>query len=319
MTRVGFIGSGAVAARHARTLTGLVDVHIGAVASRHESHAEAFARQFSARAYGTVEQLLDEGGCDLVYICVPPFAHGRIEQLVIDAELPFFVEKPLAHDLTIAESVAEQLAKKPVLTSVGYQWRYSQSLLRAAELLRTRTPLLARAQWLDRTPPPAWWARSELSGGQVVEQGTHLLDALRALLGEIAWVASAATGPREQGGVDTAVAASLRFANGAVGSFACSSVLGHRAQVDVEIVCDDGLLLRISQDRLECTDGDRVDVLDNDVDPRTTIDEVFVDAVRGGTGSAIRSSYSQALETERLAWEITAASRRPTPTPGSSG
>jgi myo-inositol 2-dehydrogenase/D-chiro-inositol 1-dehydrogenase len=309
VTRVGFIGSGAVAARHALTLTALPDVHVGAVVSRRAAHAEAFAHRFSARAFDTVERLLDEGGCDVVYICVPPFAHGRIEELVIAARLPFFVEKPLSHDLDTAERIAAKLAANPVLTSVGYQWRYSRSVDRAAALLRTRIPLLVRAQWLDRTPPPPWWSRPAQSGGQVVEQGTHLLDVLRVLAGEVHEVTAAAVGPAQPGGVDRAVAATLRFVGGAVGSFCCSSVLGHRDQVGVEIVCDDGLLMRVGQDRLECTDGDRTEVLVNEIDPRVTIDEVFVAAVRAGDGSPIRASYAEAVQTERLAWEVTTASR----------
>jgi myo-inositol 2-dehydrogenase / D-chiro-inositol 1-dehydrogenase len=308
MTRVGFIGSGSVAERHARTLRGFEGVDVVAVTSEHLPRAREFAEDFSARAYQDVGRLLDEANCDVIYICVPPDAHGAYEELVIEAGLPFFVEKPLAHDLATAERIAAALERRPVLTATGYQWRYSGSVERAGALLEEHPPVLATAQWLDRTPPPAWWRDRTRSGGQVIEQATHLLDTLRVLLGE-AEVHGAAEGPAVQGGrgVARAVVAALRFRSGVVASLTCTPAFKlEQKHVAIDLVCGD-LWIRVHEDRLERLDGGAAEVWKNERDAKELVDRAFIDEVRGDAGARIRAPYAEALKTHRLAWAVTRA------------
>ena len=283
------------------------DVEVVAVASQHFPHAVAFAERFSGRPYESVEQLLERASCDVIYICVPPDAHGRIEELVIDAHLPFFVEKPLAHDLDTAERIAEKLASNPVLTATGYHWRYSRSVERASTLLQEHPPIMATAYWLDRVPPPAWWQRREQSGGQVVEQATHLLDTLRVLLGEWTGVCGMANRPVVADGlVDRAVVSALRFRSGAIASLVCTSMLQQKGSVGIDVV-GEGLWIRVMEDRLERLDGGVPQIVPNGDDPRERVDRAFIEALRGVQGAEIRSSYKDALQTQRLAFEITQA------------
>lgn len=94
---------------------------------------------------------------------------------MIEQKLPFFIEKPLATDLATAEGIAAGVATTGLVTAVGYHWRYLDTTERAQELL-SNPARLALGYWLDFTPPPAWWARREQSGGQMVEQTTHIFD-----------------------------------------------------------------------------------------------------------------------------------------------
>jgi myo-inositol 2-dehydrogenase / D-chiro-inositol 1-dehydrogenase len=315
-TRVGFIGSGMVAERHATTLRGFDGVDIVAVTSQRLQHAQRFADRFSekakvkVKAYARVDQLLDDARCDLVYICVPPDAHGHIEKQVLERRLPFFVEKPLAHDLKTAEQIAEAVDRSPVLTATGYHWRYSGSVERAGALLDQHPPLLAAAQWLDRTPSPEWWRDPTRSGGQVIEQATHLLDTLRVLLGEVTEVCAAASDQAGRGGqgVDTAVVSALRFRSGVVGSLTCTSAFERPKHVGIDVVCED-LWIRVREDRVERLDGEAPEVWHNERDPRELVDRAFIDKVRGVEGAEIRAPYAEALRTHRLAWAVTSAAR----------
>src|SRR4051794_20219317 len=100
-TRVGLIGAGGVAQRHARVLSGLPDVQLAGVTDVLPAAAERLAGQYGARAVPDVDALLAEG-IDAAYVCVPPFAHGPAERAVIAAGLPLFVEKPIAIDMDVA-------------------------------------------------------------------------------------------------------------------------------------------------------------------------------------------------------------------------
>jgi predicted dehydrogenase len=183
--RIGMVGAGAVAARHLRTLLSMDGVEVAGVADPALERARELAGLAGAAAYANHMELLDAERLDAVYICVPPFAHGAPELAVIDAGLPMFVEKPVAIDQETAATVAARLAGRPVTTCTGYHWRWLDIFDRAAELLADRPPRLVQCFWLDKVPPPPWWLRRDGSGGQVIEQTTHVLDTARGLAGEV--------------------------------------------------------------------------------------------------------------------------------------
>ncbi|MDM4777925.1 Gfo/Idh/MocA family oxidoreductase, partial [Micromonospora sp. b486] len=62
-----------------------------------------------------VDELL-AAGPDAVYVCVPPFAHGPVEEAVVAARVPMFVEKPVALDLETAERIAALVQQRGLLT-----------------------------------------------------------------------------------------------------------------------------------------------------------------------------------------------------------
>src|SRR5919204_6095238 len=129
--------------------------------------------------------MLEREALDALYVCVPPFARGAPELAAIDAGLPLFVEKPVAIDLPTAEAIAGRLERRPVVTCAGYHWRWLDTFERARDLLAANPARLALCSWLDKVPPPAWWLRRGGSGGQTIEQTTHVLDLARALVGEV--------------------------------------------------------------------------------------------------------------------------------------
>ena len=179
------VGAGAVAARHVRNLLAMDGVELAAVADPALERAKELAAEAGAAAYPNHMELLAAERLDAVYICVPPFAHGAPELAVIDAGLPMFVEKPVAIDQGTAAEIAARLAGRPLLTCTGYHWRWLDIFDRAAELLADRPARLVQCSWLDKVPPPPWWLRRDGSGGQTIEQTTHVLDTARGLAGEV--------------------------------------------------------------------------------------------------------------------------------------
>lgn len=190
--RIGMVGAGGVAARHVRVLGGFDHVRVVGVADPDDERATALAAACGASAWPHADALLDGERLDAVYVCVPPGAHGTVEERVLHAGLPLFVEKPLAADLATAERVARAAAAAGVVTGTGYRWRHLSTVARARELLADRPVRLAMAYWLDRVPPAPWWPRRSTCGGQLIEQATHLLDLLRLLVGEVSTVHAAA-------------------------------------------------------------------------------------------------------------------------------
>ncbi|MGQ5264654.1 Gfo/Idh/MocA family protein [Micromonospora sp. ZYX-F-536] len=310
MCRVGLVGAGGVAQRHARVLAAFDDVELVGVTDVAPEAATALAGQHGGRAYPDVAELL-AAGLDAVYVCVPPFAHGPAEEAVIEAGLPMFVEKPVAVDLATAERIADLVARRGLRTAVGHHWRYLSFLDQARELLADRPVRMVSGAWLDKVPPVAWWSLRDRSGGPVVEQAAHVLDLIRTLVGEVTEVTAYGNGtppPVDGADIDSVTTATLRFAGGAVGTLSAACVLGWKHRAGLEILAD-GLALSIAEDGLLIRDADGERHVPADPEAaRVAVDRSFIDAVRG-VGDDVRVPYAEALGTQRLALAVADSAR----------
>jgi predicted dehydrogenase len=305
-SRVGFVGAGSVARRHAATLLGFEDVVVQAVADPDEEQAGAFAALSGAAGiYESFLGMLDREELDALYVCVPPFAHGPPELAAVAAGLPFFVEKPIAIDIATAEAVAAAIQDQHgnLVTATGYHWRNLDTLDRAQELLRRRPARLLAGCWLDKVPPPRWWQRRDRSGGQIVEQATHAIDLARALAGEVVEVFAADAHTDRPGFPDCDVrdvsAATLRFASGAVGTLASTCLLGWKHGAGVQVF-GDGLAMELTEEALVVDVGAGPSRHPARGDAKVQVDRDFLDAVRG-RWNAVRVPYEEALRTQRVA------------------
>ena len=299
------IGTGGMAQRHLRALAQLEDVTITAHASPTPGHAAAAAARWGGRSYQDHETLLARESIDAAWIAVPPDQHGALERALIDRDIPFLVEKPLASDLRTAEEIASLLAQKSLLAAVGYHWRAMDMVPGVRQALAQNPPRLITAAWHDATPPPRWWQRREQSGGQLLEQATHLFDFARYMNGE-ATVLAAATEhlPRAEFpelDVDTSSAVLLHFDNGAVATITASCLLHGAPQVYVKFICE-GLTITVERDRVTYDDGSRRREVPSGVDPVLAENRAFLQAIRQNDASLLYSPYEDALESHRLCW-----------------
>ncbi|MBA2254649.1 MAG: Gfo/Idh/MocA family oxidoreductase [Chloroflexi bacterium] len=301
--RVGFVGAGIIARRHLGDLAGFDDVRVVAVADVALERARELAGSTGANAYSDVAEMIEAERLDALYICVPPFAHGKPEESAIAAGLPFFVEKPLSVDLPTAEQIAAAVEENRLVTAVGYHWRYLDITERAQDLLSANPARLVLGYWLDSTPPVAWWIREATGGGQFVEQTTHIFDLARQLVGEVDCVQG--FGSRQEraefpdADILDASVASLRFRSGAVGSVASTALLAWPHRIGLHLFSD-RLAIELSEFELLVDVGKGRPIQLAEGDPFVREDRDFIDAVKGGQ-NRIRAPYAEALRTQRLA------------------
>jgi predicted dehydrogenase len=259
--------------------------------------------------------MLAETELDALWICVPPFAHGAPEWSAISRGLPFFVEKPLSTDAALASEIDEAIREARLVTAVGYHWRYLDTVDEARRLLRDNPPHLLSGYWLDQTPPPQWWWREERSGGQIVEQATHIIDLARFLAGDVVEVYGLAAHRSRDDfpglDVSTASTATLRFASGAIANLSATCLLrwGHRVGLHVFA---DALALEITDRDIMIDVGRGRPLRAADGDPVWREDRAFIDAVRGGE-NRIRAPYAEALQTHLVALAIACSARSGAP------
>jgi predicted dehydrogenase len=315
--KVGFVGAGGVAMRHARHLAQLKDVRVVAVTDPNAAAAQSFAETTDAAVTTDLDELIKTSP-DAVYVCVPPHAHGAIEEQLLDAGIAMFVEKPLAMDLPTAERIAATARKAGVVTAVGHHWRYSPAVDLVRDLLAGRPVRLVTGSWIDRVPPVPWWSKRALSGGQIVEQAVHVLDLIRLLCGDVVEVdAYANSAPPATPGadVDGATVAILKLKSGAVGSVAAACCVDWKHLAGLELHAD-GLSVTIREDDISAkTPQGIVRRSLQPEDAKQAADRAFIDAVvgNGSARSGILVDYDEALRTHQLACAIatSAAHHRP--------
>jgi myo-inositol 2-dehydrogenase / D-chiro-inositol 1-dehydrogenase len=315
--RIGAIGTGGIANTHFRNILRIPGVELAAFCDVARDRAEQAAERHSpqARVYTDFREMLGAGGLDAVYVTVPPFAHGEIELAVIDAGLPLYVEKPVALSLETAQRVQQAIDARDALVCVGYHWRYTPSTDQVKEVLADATIGLVYGYYKTRPPlrPGHWLTIKDRSGGQMVEQTTHIVDMSRLLAGDVKSVyarfANRVTGVRPEFTAADVGTATLEFASGALGTISNCWLVPVNHVSGLEIWTDKGVI-EFNQRSLRVRKDDAVQEIDlvqapEGVSNHYFADKAFVDAVRTGDRSLIRTPYSEAVKT--LAVSLAAA------------
>ena len=307
MLRIGFIGTGGIAGRYLQTLAGERDAGRATVAACCDLVPERAARAaqpFGARVFTDWRRMLEDGSYDAVFVCVPPFAHEGQEEEILARGSHLYVAKPVAIDVGYARRVLEAVRRAGVLASSGYMWRYSDINEQVSAALAGRPLGLVLGTYINPLPGTPWWRVKGQSGGQMVEQTTHVFDLARQFAGEVAEVACWG-GLRMLDGVpgmatEDASTCNLRFRSGAVGNIASSCAADHGGRVDLEFVARGSLVRYVCWGSYRAwVDGRELEGR-NAKDPYDEIVRAFLEAIRTGDAALLRSPYADAAQTLAL-------------------
>ncbi|MEW9701321.1 Gfo/Idh/MocA family protein [Paenibacillus sp. SI8] len=304
--QIGIIGTGWFSRVHAQILSEREDVQIGAVCGTSKAKAEEFAAGFNIPAsFASVSEMLDSVRLDAVYLLVPPMSHGDIEMQLIERGIPFFVEKPIGVNAEQPLSILKALRKKPLITSVGYHFRYTETVNQMKQALDGQALGMITGQWMGSMPQVAWWRDQGRSGGQFMEQTTHLVDILRYCTGEIEEVYALYDNQVMHKHFEGVTAAdvgtvTLRLRSGAIANLSNTCVLPEGVgKVGITFYTSEGML-EWDPERLIRTEAHSTSEIKKVADPYATENEAFIHAVKTGDASGILSDYEDAFMTQQV-------------------
>ena len=301
--KLGFIGTGGMASAHMRNLNdNFEDVEFTAMCDISEARAKHCAQEFGGNAYTDFRVMYDKEELDAVYICTPPFAHGEQERIACERGIAMFIEKPIHSELEPAVVINDYIEQTGVITSVGYHWRYGGNAQNAKAMLDAEPQILgALGYWIGGLPGTPWWRVRAQSGGQHVEQTTHIFDLARFLIGSdgktvhgVAASGSMTDIPNYD--VDDISMVNIEFQNGTVANIVSSCAMAGYGRVQLEVFCR-GLVVTVGGPNNFNRKGETEPLSSAGGQDR---DRVFIDAVKSGDDSEILSSYSDALQTLRI-------------------
>jgi len=186
--RIGMIGCGGIAKVHVERLSRLNEVQLAAFADIVNEKAAAFSESYGGKAYTDWHEMLDRERLDIVYVCLPPFSHDDEVMVAAEKGIHIFIEKPIALKMDLARKMVRAVEKSGVKSQVGYNCRFGLAVEEAKRLIESgdggEIGLALGTYWCHFLGG-AWWRDKEKSGGQIIEQSTHLYDAIRYLCGEV--------------------------------------------------------------------------------------------------------------------------------------
>jgi len=300
--KVGFVGTGGIAGAHLNNVKNFEDVNLVAMCDIVEEKAKSRAKEFNSTPYTDFRKMFEKEDLDAIYICTPPFAHGEQERIACELGIPMFIEKPIAVTLEQGIIINDMVEHSGVITSVGYHWRYQGTTVKAKDVLKDEKILGALGYWMGGMPGVPWWRVRAQSGGQHVEQTTHIFDLCRYLVGSDAKTVHgvAASGTMTDVpnyDVDDISMVNIEFENGAVANIASACAMKGWGRVQLEVFCK-GLVIQVGGGFQINREGD----VDNSTEgyQGQDRDRVFIDAVKSGDPSEIKSPYSDAFKTFAL-------------------
>ena len=200
MTRLLVVGAGSIGSRHAtnaRTL-GVTEL---AVVEPDRGRREQLAAATGAAAFGTLDAALDWGP-QMAVVCSPPSLHLDAASACANAGCHLLIEKPLAATRDGVDALEVTIAQRSLRAGVAYQLRFHPALRRMHALVHGGTigRLLAvqaeYGQYLPNWRPSrdyrdTYTAQSALGGGILLD-GSHEIDYVRWIAGEISAVFASA-------------------------------------------------------------------------------------------------------------------------------
>jgi predicted dehydrogenase len=192
--------------------------------------AEALAREHGAQWFDDYRRMLDEAKPEGVVVATPNRLHVPMALAAIERGIPVLVEKPIADTVADAMRIVEASRRAGVPVLVGHHRRHNPLMRRAREHIAEGGlgQLVAVAAYSLRRKHDAYydvaWKR-EPGGGPILINGIHEIDNLRMLCGEIDAISAATANAARGYAVEDTFAATLKFANGMLGTLVVSDAV----------------------------------------------------------------------------------------------
>jgi len=197
--RIAIIGAGMQGNRRAQALVGLPGADLVIITAKSLSSAEPLAARMNCAAGAGWEDVVRRKDIDVVLVCTPPDIHAAITLAALHERKHVLCEKPLARTIAEGEAMVATAREKGLVLKCGFNHRHHPGVMAAKKQFDSGAigdPIFVRAVYGICGRPgyeKEWRADPRItSGGQLMEQGIHVIDLFRWFLGEIQDVSAVA-------------------------------------------------------------------------------------------------------------------------------
>ena len=195
---------------------------LGAVVTATSISAHGAAEKFGFAAAATDAAVpLDDPDTANIVIATRHDSHADLTIRALQAGKNVFVEKPLALDDEQLDRVEAAARDAQGILTVGFNRRFAPMTADVQKLFEGRRTPLVMTYRINAGPiPRESWVHGSEGGGRIIGEVCHFVDLLAAIAGA---VPVAVEGNRPEG-LDDSLAATVRFADGSVGTILYATV-----------------------------------------------------------------------------------------------
>jgi predicted dehydrogenase len=224
--QVAVIGVGAFGRNHARVYHQLAQkdpsIRLVGVVDPDTARADAVAREFDCRSFGSVEQLLTtHSEVQAASVAVPTVHHLSVARQLIEAGVDVLIEKPLAASLAEADELLQLAQTHKRIAQVGHLERFNPAV-------RATLPIITRPMFFEVHRLSVFTPRS-LDVDVVLDLMIHDLDVVLSFVNSPVTEIRAVGLPILSGKTDIANVR-LEFESGCVANFTASRVSTERVR-----------------------------------------------------------------------------------------
>jgi predicted dehydrogenase len=225
-TNVAVIGAGAFGRNHARIYHELAQqgepVRLVGVVDSNLVHADAVAREFNCRSFGSVEQFTTtHSEIQAASVAVPTVRHLEIARALMEAGVDVLVEKPLAASLAEADELVRLAQSLGRIGQTGHLERFNPAV-------RATAPLITHPMFFEVHRLSVFTPRS-LDVDVILDLMIHDLDVVLSLVHSPVSEIRAVGLPILSGKTDIANVR-MEFESGCVANFTASRVSTERVR-----------------------------------------------------------------------------------------
>lgn len=214
--RVALVGAGSIAQlAQLPALARAESVTIAGVVTASAQESDRALRQWPIeRGFDDVDQLLNDGDLDALFVLTPKQTHAPFVRAGLRAGVSVYCEKPLTTSLAESEALVELAEDSPGVLMVGLNRRYSEVYRRAHAVFEEQPPAFVVGQK----------NRVGTEYRATLENGVHMIDLLRWFCGEPVSVSASAIAADPY--YETGAAAMIQFERGTTALFLASRAAG---------------------------------------------------------------------------------------------
>ena len=225
--RIAVVGGGAIGQAHMQVLARSDSCTLSALVDP-SAAASALAQRYQVPYFSALDQLLASAKPDGIVLATPNALHVPQALQCVAAGVPVLLEKPMATSVEEGQTLVDAVVKADARVLIGHHRAHSPIMQQARSVVASGQlgRLVAISGSATFFKPDSYFSdapwRKELGAGPILINLIHEIHNLRMLCGEIVAVQAFASAATRGFAVEDTVAISLRFANGALGSFLLS-------------------------------------------------------------------------------------------------
>ena len=229
--RIAIAGAGLIGLRHIEETQRSQSARLSAIVDPSPKATEVAGKE-GVPIYKTLDALIAKDRPDGIVLATPNSMHFEQSLQCIAAGIPVLVEKPIAHTLAEGKRLVETAEHANAKLLVGHHRRHSPILHKAVETIRSGIlgPIVAVVGSAVFYKPASYYDgrnewRTVAGGGPILLNMIHEVGNLRAMVGEIVAVQAFTSNATRKLAVEDTAAITLRFENGALGTFLLSDTV----------------------------------------------------------------------------------------------